>query len=39
METLTRIADSMKSAAAAAGVALVTGDTKVVDGEKATASP
>lgn len=31
METLWRVAQSMKQAAAAAGVALVTGDTKVVD--------
>lgn len=31
METLWRIAQSMKQAAAAAGVMLVTGDTKVVD--------
>ena len=31
METLWRIAQSMKAAAAAAGVTLVTGDTKVVD--------
>src|ERR1035437_4733577 len=29
METLTRVADSMKAAAQAAGVDLVTGDTKV----------
>src|ERR1035437_6211753 len=31
METLWRVVQSMQSAAAAAGVALVTGDTKVVD--------
>src|ERR1035437_422401 len=31
METLIRVADSMKMAAQAAGVNLVTGDTKVVD--------
>jgi hydrogenase expression/formation protein HypE len=31
METLWRIAQSMKTSAAAAGVTLVTGDTKVVD--------
>src|ERR1017187_10721919 len=31
METLTRVADSMQQAARAAGVHLVTGDTKVVD--------
>lgn len=31
VETLQRVADSMRVAAAAAGVALVTGDTKVVD--------
>ena len=31
METLWRVAQSMKQAAAKAGVALVTGDTKVVD--------
>ncbi len=31
VETLRRVADSMRAAAAAAGVELVTGDTKVVD--------
>jgi thiamine monophosphate kinase len=35
---LRRIAASMAQAAAAAGVSIVTGDTKVVDAERATAA-